>query len=293
MIKLFTDHHFHIGQAHLNGGKPCQDYAFSKAQEGLAYAIVSDGCSTGGDTDFGARLITRAAASTIHDHWAARKYILGETVTQNISLRQHVLFSGARDILRLEFKDLLATCMYAYITPKGGIVHLVGDGAIAIKYRSGKVKLFRYDWANNTPLYPAYREDSFESFIKAHSGDIKSNVLTEEIWIATPDYGLIPFATQEYTLDTALQGSTLFFTPEDLSTEIDFIAIFSDGATQVDKMVWKDAVSQLIAFKNTAGGFAKRRMKKFVKESHKIGRGPIDDIAYAVVRIEEENATTE
>jgi hypothetical protein len=182
--------------------------------------------------------------------------------------------------------------MYAYITPEGGLVHLVGDGAIAIKYRNGKAKLFRYDWANNTPLYPAYREDSFESFIKAHSGDIKSNVFTEEIWIATPDNGLIPFATQEYTLDTALQGSTLFFTPEDLNTKIDFIAIFSDGATQVDKMDWKEAVSQLIAFKSVTGAFAKRRMKKFVKESYKIGKGPIDDIAYAVVRVEEEDVTS-
>ncbi len=288
MIKFFTDHHFHIGKAHLNSGKPCQDYAFSGVQGGLAYAIVSDGCSTGGDTDLGARLITRAAASAIHDHWFSKKYILGEMVTQNISLRQHILFGGARDILRLEFKDLLATCMYICITPTGGIVHLVGDGVVAIKYRDGRAEFFRYDWNNNTPLYPAYREDSYESFINAHGGDIESRVLKEEIWGMDPENELAHLGIKEYTLNTALEGSTISFNPQELSTAIDFIAIFSDGATQVDGMDWKEAVLQLIAFKNIKGDFAKRRMKRFIKESQKTGKGPIDDIAYAVIRVEEE-----
>ncbi len=49
----------------------------------------------------------------------------------------------------------------------------------------------------------------------------------------------------------------------------------------------RGAVSSLLAFKNTTGEFAKRRMIRGIKDFHQVGRGPIDDISFAVVRIEQ------
>jgi hypothetical protein len=41
---------------------PCQDYALSGVTRHLAYAVVADGCSSGGKTDIGARVLALATA---------------------------------------------------------------------------------------------------------------------------------------------------------------------------------------------------------------------------------------
>jgi hypothetical protein len=47
-------------------------------------------------------------------------------------------------------------------------------------------------------------------------------------------------------------------------------------------------VLDLLGFNSTTGEFAKRRLNQFVKQAQKIGKGPMDDIAYAVIHIEPE-----
>ena len=64
-MQFFTDEYFHIGRAHLGNGQPCQDYALSGQTEETAWAIISDGCSSGGKTDIGARLITLTTAKAL------------------------------------------------------------------------------------------------------------------------------------------------------------------------------------------------------------------------------------
>ncbi|MDO8754959.1 MAG: hypothetical protein Q7J80_13765, partial [Anaerolineales bacterium] len=73
--------------------------------------------------------------------------------------------------------------------------------------------------------------------------------------------------------------------PQDVLELLEFVAVFSDGATQVDELDWKDVVVQSMAFKTAEGEFAKRRMSRLIQDSQKTGRGPIDDISYAVTRI--------
>jgi len=51
MYLMIADHHFCIGKTH----KVCEDYATSGiTEDGVTYAIASDGCSSSKDTDFGA-----------------------------------------------------------------------------------------------------------------------------------------------------------------------------------------------------------------------------------------------
>ena len=53
-----ADAHFSIGKTH----RVCEDYARAGLlPDGRAFAIVSDGCSSSPDTDFGSRLMTIAA----------------------------------------------------------------------------------------------------------------------------------------------------------------------------------------------------------------------------------------
>lgn len=289
-MRMHTDHYFHIGTAHHIAGKPCQDYALSGVYGSIACAVVSDGCSTGRHTDVGARILTLSTLQAICDHAKASNGAL-DTAVVSITSRQQQILSTVRIVLGLERNDMLATCGYVYLTPKGGFVHIQGDGVIALKWRNGFIKMFRYEWDNNTPFYPSYGDGDLQKFATAHGGDWNAVRLwqTEVLRDALGNY------TEErkngFTLREGLEGITLNITQQELE-ELDFVAVFTDGVTQIgklnssDSLDWRDAVQEFMAFKTPAGEFAKRRMIRGIKNLNESGKGPIDDISYAVVRIE-------
>jgi len=285
MIELFTDSYFHIGKAHLSSGKPCQDYAISDVYEKMAFAIISDGCSTGRHTDVGSRILSLSTASAIRDNWITRRKINMMKTPAEINVGQTIVLAGMQDALGLITQDMLATCLYAYICPQGGVVHVQGDGVVATKYCDGRIKVSNFEWLDNKPFYPAYKNGNLQNFIDAHGGNLDANRLREEIWMINPDGEEIPLDLKEHSLARGLDGVTFEFVQKELE-EIEFIAVFSDGVAQIDGIDWKDAVVDFLAFKNTAGVFAARRMIRGIKDFQKGGKGPFDDIAYAVVRVD-------
>lgn len=285
MVKLYTDHYFHIGNVHLTSGKPCQDYAISDVHNDIALAVISDGCSTGGNTDVGARILALSTATAIREHWTVNRNALGQAVPQEINFCQKIVLAGTRQILGLLPSDMLATCIYAYISPLGGFIHVQGDGVVALKYQDGRIAILRFEWEDNTPFYPAYNENDLLNFIKAHGDDLKALRLSEKKWVQY-DSGKLFESDIKHSLSEGIQGITINISAETLS-ELVFIAIFSDGITQIDNLDWKNSVTEFMAFKNTTGEFAKRRMIRGIKDVQKIGKGPIDDISYAVIRIEQ------
>ena len=141
----------------------------------------------------------------------------------------------------------------------------------------------RIDWANNTPVYRAYkRMDNYEGFIAAHGG-MSALALTQQVF--SPDDQKLPL-TLSVPVEDGLVGTCI---DHDIR-KFKFLAVFSDGVTQVDGMDWKDVVTNLMAFKSTEGAFVKRRMLRFLKDCQEHGRGPIDDIAMACIHIEHEAA---
>ncbi|QQG46607.1 MAG: protein phosphatase 2C domain-containing protein [Candidatus Niyogibacteria bacterium] len=284
MTGFYTDHYFSMGQAHFIGGKPCQDYSLSGVCGEAAFAIVSDGCSTGGQTDVGARVIALSTAEAIKRHLTFDREPFDERAVEKVNLWQKAVISGARSMLGLEEKDMLATCLHACLAANGGYVNLQGDGVLAIKNRAGRVFMSKFEWSDNIPFYPAYAERGLGGFVAAHRGDLNSIRLTEEIYIW--DQGNFTFGgVKNFTLSEGMRGITIFLDASDVENNA-LTALFSDGIAQIDGMDWKNAVIEFLAFKNLAGEFAKRRMIRGIKDARKRGRGPIDDIAYAVIRAE-------
>ncbi len=282
-MKLYTDYYFHIGYAHLRSGKPCQDYAYAQVFKQSALAVVSDGCSGGGRTDIGARLISQATISALRYLRQERKEEFNQKDVIEVDLNQKIKLRQTQTILEVEYEDLLATCLYAYFTPVGGFIRLEGDGCLALKYKSGKLELVRVEWKNNIPYYPIYSEFNLDAFYQAHGNDLEAKVLSQERWIKNGS----EFEKVDQK-NLSLQGDLcldFWFNAQELA-DLEFVAIFSDGITQIDNIDWKEAAQELLAFKGVRGEFAKRRMIRFIRDSQKIGRGPIDDIAYAVIRIE-------
>lgn len=283
MPQLTTDQYFHIGKSHLTGGKPCQDYAISGVHEDSAFAIITDGCSSGGHTDVGARLLALSTAVAVKEHWTQTRSVFDKNARQIIGIRQEVVLSGARQTFGLATKDMLATCAYAYLSLDGGFIHVQGDGVIATKSKNGCISMSRFDWENNTPFYPAYSETGLQSFIKAHGGILDAPRFIQESWVCNANGEFDDQSIVNHSLSAGMQGFTQFIDAED---DIELVAVFSDGVTQIEGVDWKEAVRKLMAFKNTAGEFAKRRMIREIKETQKTGKGPIDDIAFAVIKAE-------
>ncbi len=281
---LTTDHYFSIGQAHLGQGSPCQDFAISGVVDDVAFAIVADGCSTGGHTDVGSRMVALSTAQAIREY--ANKRMTAHTLGL-IRTQQQAVMISTRRMLGLQQKDMLATCAFALVFPRNGFVHLQGDGVVAFKFTSGHVRMHRYDWAGNCPAYLAYAEDNYTGFIAAQGGDPAAIKLNGESWDYMPGHDFSIREPEDYALSEGIKGVTLPF-DEYLNDGLEFVAVFSDGVTQIEGQDWKQAVVDLLAFKSVNGEFAKRRMIRHIKDSQKSGRGPMDDIAYSVIRVEKE-----
>lgn len=290
MTKFFADDYFHIGQMHIGSGKPCQDYSFSEVINESAFAIVSDGCSTGRHTDIGARII---ALSTVHalQEWLKKRHVQFEKLNQSVTQQHNSILLKTIESFNLQFSDLLATCLYVCLTPKVGLISIQGDGVVAKVYRDGSLTFTAYRWNNNTPLYPAYAiMDNYRSFVKAHGDDLNFTSLNVDSYHQDTSGG-VRFNSHGISLGDALQGVVSKISEDEIGT-LSFVAVFTDGVMQVEGIYWKDAVLELLAFKNLNGEFAKRRMIRFIKDSRNSEnkKGPLDDISYAVIRIGHEES---
>lgn len=282
-----TDSHFMLGSLHEGDGMPCQDYARSMVVDGAAFAIVSDGCSTGGgETDNGSRIVTHAAAQSLRRHWATIGNPHAGGTVQQIALEQRIVMSSGRILLGLTQADLFATSLYAYYTVNGGFAHIQGDGVVCwVRQEDGTLVMVRFEWLRPdeshapAPFYPIYYEDDYKTFRDYYGGDPNRVVLRSETWEWHPDSAEpVLVDTKDYTLSEGIDGPVLMLAPG-----LSCVAVFTDGVTQVEGLDWKDAARQLLAFKTTAGVFVKRRMGRFYRQAKKLGRGAMDDLSGAVI----------
>jgi hypothetical protein len=286
-MSLRTDHSFHIGEQHLRQGKPCQDYALSGLlDENHAYAIVSDGCGSGGMTDIGSRLTALATKRAIEEKLDENVQI-GEKLLQEIASLRDVYAEEYRQTLGIEHKDMLATSLFSIASDKYIGFSVTGDGAVALIYPES-VFLYLFSWANNTPYYPAYKSAGTQSqFMAAHR--LCENPYTLYFWdlCADPrDHRMEKTAV--FDIEAGMRGFNLIIESSgsrEGNTLPPLVALFSDGITQVQNTNTEEAVWKLINFKSTNGQFAVRRMNRFLQEAKVVGKGPIDDLAYSVISL--------
>lgn len=286
-MMFFTDNHFVIGANHVSAGTPCQDYASSSVEGDAAVAIVSDGCSRGERTDLGSRLMVLTTQMAITKYRPAAELVSALREPSEINLAQRLLLDSVKQTLGLNRQDLLATCTFAYLTPEGGCIHVRGDGVVARVYRDGRLILNRYDWALNLPFYPIYTDDGLQTFIALQGGNIDAPVLTEVVRTYDSS-GVCSEETILHALGDGIMGLTIPVSKHEVVNELAFVAVYTDGVTQVEGFEWHEAAKNLLAFKTLDGEFATRRMIRFLKNSQPLGKGPLDDLAYAVIQLRPE-----
>lgn len=128
-----------IGSSHT----VCQDYA----RAGSDRALLSDGCSGSPDTDIGARLLVTAALQepTLDGGLPARaaQTARGWAALQGLAVPDRT--PGCLD----------ATLLLAWRDGDHLRALIAGDGAVAVRYRSGETACHRIDHGP-TPPYPIY-----------------------------------------------------------------------------------------------------------------------------------------
>ena len=265
-----TDSFFTQGSTH----RICQDYA----THGANYAIVSDGCSSALDSDFGARLLTRAAIQAL-----TADYELGSEAFYNCVLRQAASYAQA---MGLHEDCLFATLTIAQQIGKEFVVAMKGDGVIVAQYPN-YFYVCSLEFENCAPFFLRYHlnEESLKNY-ETHVGT-KYN---RHEYIVTPT--LVTKAETECQVNLSNASVELHKFNTD---EVQSVAIMSDGVSaffrtdqsdthkQSIKVDFIEVIRELMTFRNFNDGFVERRCQMAFKKFDKLGWKPFDDFSIGVV----------
>lgn len=290
-LKLNADSAFQIGHDHISSHRPCQDYAthFTHGLGRCASAVISDGCSTGGRTDVGARIMALAAEQVITRHLCPGSLQYPYFIAQD----RDQIISQVQSSLCLHPTDLYATSLFTYANSSGLYTFVQGDGAIGIRYTNGQIFSLRYEWLpvkidgveRSVPFYPTYSSVERARFENLHLSSGLGD-LRYEVTNSRGDRQLLSIAH-------GISGSNHFVNLADVRTdehecpfEVSSVAVFSDGVSQVDNWTWQEVVHELMSVPNYHGEFVKRKLAFAIRKFKSRGKGPLDDISMAAIYID-------
>lgn len=259
-----TDSHFTIGKSH----KVNQDYA----SHGDNFVLVSDGCSSSKDTDFGSRLLVKTYQSLI-----SGKYI------NRFATFFHAL-QRSRDLtgnLQIQQEALDATLLSLKVDNDKYYLKVSGDGFFVKVKTDGSIEYKSFYYPSGAPYYLNYcsihndREEKYKELygtkfiIKTYSDGILTN--------------------QEEIEDCMISNF------EESLQDIKYLSIMTDGVasflksdiTETSKsnlpVSEYDVIKELVAYKNHNGEFVKRRMQAFAKHCHINNLENMDDFSVGTI----------
>jgi hypothetical protein len=146
-----------IGARHQRAGRNGQDAAVVVTGEGVAIAVVCDGCSSGASSEVGARLGAMVFAQKLRARLEAGECVRERSVWEATRAEVASLLAAAIGTNKIiDAQDvhdcLLFTIVAAAITHEGAAVWALGDGAYAVDAQTCVLGPF----TNNEPPYLAY-----------------------------------------------------------------------------------------------------------------------------------------
>ena len=273
------------GVYHHSNGTICQDHTLCTYTTHGALIAVSDGCSSGGATDIGARIVNCGVREGVRRLQNSDEVDDVAALVHNITDVQKEVMHSAQNLFGLADADMAATSLLAFVTSRCACVHVAGDGVVAYTLCDGTMQCERYIWRDNTPYYPMYAAGHHDAFCAVHGGDMNASVLQRETVVLDVDGTVLSHTMQDISLAQGMRGITTDFSAMHSDGTIRTIALFSDGVEQVGMCAWYDVVYQCMAYKQYKGAFVKRRMKRFVKDIRHAQQYPHDDLSCAAIHI--------
>lgn len=285
-MPYLTDSHFVIGFDH----KVCQDYTLSGISPGgIPFIVMADGCSQSHDSDFGARVLVKAAVSTID---ISDSYITDSTEKKFCErLFESILknkIAAIMNTLSLDISPFFATIFVAFISNGRLFVYGRGDGTVSIKYRD-TTGVFRHTITNikytpvdggSAPYYLAYKVDPHmnEGYMKQY------NLPLTYTTIRNDSDGVSSTESVTHPCDKAFNHSI------DLTgCFLEHVMLSSDGLESYftfpgkTPVSYNEMVERAIAYKNTAPGFVTRRLTRMELEDQKNNIRHSDDVSIATM----------
>lgn len=273
---VHADAAFAIGQSHLDNAKPCQDYALAQdvsSDTAVAWAAVSDGCSTAGLTDVGARMWVHAVRHLLRAQKNSTELFFGE----QDALREALLAAAAPLLLPFERADARATVLVVGSDGRRARAVVFGDGVVAARGRDGSLTTWTVEYERNAPRYLSYdvtdaAGENETAAWRALVGDSKVSVKTDVFDFA----GNRREGRVESSPAREFPGLMLDW-PD--VTGLQCLMVATDGAHSFDSQEHPYGVSQLLAIKNPTGQFFHRRLGAMARGWKKgVSAMPQDDL---------------
>lgn len=292
---MHADHFYTIGTAHA----VCEDYTISGTEEGLSYALLSDGCSSSKDTDVGARILCHIAKNALlylHRQGNLRDEHYVEEMLPPM-LKNLIVMKAleAKVSMGLDYNAFDATLLISFAVERpndkpiwGSIMY--GDGTAVRRYGKDSFELCHVSYDSNAPYYLSYAmsKDKSEGYFWSFGQSKRRNTL---VGINGND----PMNIKEYASDPMtdcayhMSYNLCMLCGEDPLQ----IALFSDGVDSYEHdgpegktpRSYLDVVTDAIGYKNTAGEFVYRRMRAMEKELKSRGYEHFDDLSCAAIHI--------
>lgn len=247
---MHTDTFVQAAEWHRRQGVPCQDSAYGDAREKDAVLIISDGCSSGQGSEFGAQAVTRVLATS---HWRTPLSEVG-------SLLQPWKELGLVDDTAMLATALRCTVFETEWRSLTALFECQGDGVGGMLLEDGSTWSWSLEW-DNTPPYPWYDT---------------SELATQ--WLAQAKPGILKYWQNEELIITQE------IDPRNRSVSIlgpakwKAIWLGSDGWLTLGLSV-PELAREVTAYKNTEGAFLKRRLGRMLSKLAKDGVEPGDDLS--------------
>lgn len=264
----------------------CQDYARSgiiPSDKGFAFGILSDGCSSSPDSDLGARLLVLRAEQELK----RKNYdcVTLPSIAHGIRDTVHMLQAHpmCTDATLMWVKNSVERHLASFC--------VVGDGVIAARVRgTSTFEVTQRHFQSNTPWYLSYSTDPARFSKLLEQGiDIEYTQRFVDVEKRTADI------FNEYTVQITkenLGSRCINYNAEYSLTHHDLFVIMSDGIEsfiQTSKEGSKEplslayVLSELLGFKNYAGEFVGRRVRKALKGFAKNQQFHEDDLSIAAI----------
>lgn len=261
----YSNKYYSIGSSHIS----CEDYAISGLSDNnKAYALISDGCSSSKNTDFGSRIISKCTENIIKynlpDEYLFRNKLLLDINLNNSNLE---LNKNCLDATLIFINsELLEYKIYAY-----------GDGGILKLKHNGEIEFTYIEYTSGAPLYLNYYLDGsrFDNYKKQYGFQRK---ITK--YLITPT----EFSISLYYDNTGEPHI------ECGQNDYKVISVVSDGIISFNKNSQPadiiEIVRQIMDFKSIKGEFIQRRMNGFKLYCEKNNLKHTDDFSMAGISFE-------
>lgn len=261
---LKADSCFRIGYSH----KVCQDYS-SHYNDKNPFVIISDGCSSTKDSDFGSRILTKLSEKSLIETGSVDFLDLIKSANKLI------------ESLNLKADCLCATLVYCILKDGSFKVQGIGDYTIFAQKKNGYNRIISYDFPSGAPYYLKYELDEsnkniyFERFGKTviRTEYLNSSKISED-----------NFEINQINFEDIF--------PE---TEYSFVSILSDGIKSFVKTVITDTskystevkfleiLSELMSYKIYGNDFVLKRTTKAFQLFKRNGIENYDDISIGTI----------